>query len=75
MFVFWINLDGNVDWMNFNHAVELAPKMRQARVAVVHEAGHHLYLDNPDGFHQVILQELDESVEFVSENHLFKYVA
>jgi len=30
-----------------------------AKVVVIPKAGHHLYLDNPDGFNDVILKELE----------------
>jgi cardiolipin-specific phospholipase len=49
---------GNEDWMDFRHALRVAPDMSNVRVSVVEDAGHHLYLDNPHPFNQVVLAEL-----------------
>lgn len=58
-------LYGSTDWMDFKHALNVAPSLRvPVKVAVVDKAGHHLYLDNPEGFNHALMVELQQ----VSEN-------
>ncbi|OIW28363.1 alpha/beta-hydrolase [Coniochaeta ligniaria NRRL 30616] len=35
-----------------------------ARVVVVRKAGHHLYLDNPEEFNEVVMKEMEETREW-----------
>ncbi|KAJ3336834.1 hypothetical protein HDU93_002074 [Gonapodya sp. JEL0774] len=53
---------GSHDWMDYRHALEAAKAMPLDRVKVVRvpEGGHHLYLDNPPVFNEVILAEMLE---------------
>lgn len=52
-------LYGSHDWMGPHHAVERAYLVKkECRVGVVFGAGHHLYLDNPDGFNHILRKEL-----------------
>ncbi|KAJ3372994.1 hypothetical protein HDU91_001676 [Kappamyces sp. JEL0680] len=53
-------LYGDDDWMDHRHALKVAPRMKvPTKVAVVHGAGHHLYLDNPEGFNHALIAELN----------------
>jgi pimeloyl-ACP methyl ester carboxylesterase len=53
---------GDIDWMDYTHAVNVAPIMNvPTKVAVVKNAGHHLYLDNPEGFNAAVIAELKDS--------------
>lgn len=52
--------------------------MHEARVSVVKDAGHHLYLDNPEAFNKVILDELlsDSKPSVESDgNSMYVYMA
>ena len=64
-------LYGDDDWfewvhfklrMDHRHALLVAPKMKDSKVVLVHGAGHHLYLDNPDGFNHALLNEFKEHI-------------
>lgn len=35
-----------------------------AKVVVIRRAGHHLYIDNPDEFNEVVRKELEETKEW-----------
>ncbi|KAJ1569587.1 Alpha/beta hydrolase domain-containing protein 4 [Cladochytrium tenue] len=52
-------LFGDHDWM-LSPAVLALPLVRSGRASfhVVPAAGHHLYMDNPDGFHQALVEAL-----------------
>jgi cardiolipin-specific phospholipase len=39
---------------------EVAQDQGSAKVVVVKRAGHHLYLDNPDDFNEVMLEEMED---------------
>ncbi|KAL5033104.1 hypothetical protein BDV3_000120 [Batrachochytrium dendrobatidis] len=53
---------GNVDWMDFRHAMVTAPTIpTNSRVSVIKDAGHHMYFDNPVGFDNSIIAELSNS--------------
>lgn len=51
---------GAQDWMPIEAAREASAKMTKARTVVhqISNAGHHLYLDNPDEFNEVIIGEI-----------------
>lgn len=50
---------GTQDWMDFRGALSVVDKMSvPTRVALVDQAGHHLYLDNPTGFNASLIAEL-----------------
>lgn len=58
---FWIY--GDRDWMNADAGVELVEnlnktgnKNQRAKFHIVEDAGHHVYLDNHEGFNSVILE-------------------
>ncbi len=31
-----------------------------SKVVIIKKAGHHIYLDNPDNFNEVMLEEMDD---------------
>jgi pimeloyl-ACP methyl ester carboxylesterase len=50
---------GSHDWMDHSHALKTAPLLaKETKVVLVHDAGHHLYLENPDGFNDALISEL-----------------
>jgi pimeloyl-ACP methyl ester carboxylesterase len=50
---------GNHDWMDYSHALKAAPLLaRETKVVLVHDAGHHLYLENPEGFNDALISDL-----------------
>jgi cardiolipin-specific phospholipase len=60
---------GKQDWMDYQHAEKAlknhTTRLGDRKIMVVDKAGHHLYLDNPDGFNHALLQDLG----FHAENH------
>ncbi|KXS09185.1 alpha/beta-hydrolase [Gonapodya prolifera JEL478] len=52
---------GSHDWMDYRHALGVADSIPGlVKIVRVPEAGHHLYLDNPPAFNEVILAEMLE---------------
>jgi cardiolipin-specific phospholipase len=54
-------LYGKQDWMDHKHAVKALRDHGDSthrKVVVIDQAGHHLYLDNPDGFNHALLEDL-----------------
>jgi cardiolipin-specific phospholipase len=54
-------LYGKQDWMDHKHAVRALQEhgnISNRKVIVLDQAGHHLYLDNPDGFNHALLEDL-----------------
>lgn len=49
-------LYGDRDWMDASVARSVAPRMKDAKVLVVADSGHHVYYDNPDEFNRVVLE-------------------
>ena len=65
---------GTNDWMDFRGALTVVDKIPVAtRVALVDQAGHHLYLDNPDGFNASLKAELLSSRASKSEGVYYVY--
>ena len=63
-----LTLDGTDDWMNYEHAISVAPTIKpECKVAVVADAGHHLYLDNPEPFNSVLVNELNGKTQSVKD--------
>ncbi len=55
---------GNNDWMDFQAADEVIPKMRRkARLHFVQDAGHHMYYDSPDIFNTIVAQSVAQAVK------------
>ena len=50
--------------MDYRHAMKVVDRLKEAKVAVVSNAGHHLYLDNHRVFNLAIKKELG-----VEESH------
>ncbi|EAU84547.2 abhydrolase domain-containing protein 4 [Coprinopsis cinerea okayama7 len=56
---------GDHDWMDPVGGMQSVEKLRQAgngegKMYIVNNAGHHLYLDNPDAVNALLLKELDK---------------
>ena len=46
--------------MNPSHAQDVIPKMSSsAKLIIVPDSGHHLYLDTSSGFNKVLVKELE----------------
>jgi len=54
-------LYGENDWMDFR-AAEKAKSLMKVPVKIkrIPDAGHHLYLDNPDGFSAALIKALEK---------------
>ncbi|KAI8900731.1 Alpha/Beta hydrolase protein [Globomyces pollinis-pini] len=64
---------GDIDWMNHEYALKAVPDMKTpVKVVVVENAGHHLYLDNPDAFNQSVLNELDDFVHHPQVKYVYE---
>ncbi|TFK27044.1 abhydrolase domain-containing protein 4 [Coprinopsis marcescibilis] len=56
---------GDNDWMDPVGGMQSVEKLRQAgngegKMYIVNNAGHHLYLDNPDAINSLLIKELDK---------------
>jgi cardiolipin-specific phospholipase len=50
---------GKDDWMDYRGALSVLDRFKvPTRIALVENAGHHLYLDNPEGFNASLLAEI-----------------
>eukprot|EP00842_Homolaphlyctis_polyrhiza_P003177 jgi/Hompol1/3860/HPOL_006792-RA len=55
---------GNEDWMDYRGAMRAAYGMRpDTRVSVVYGADHHIQLDNPTGFNNVMIAEMLSNIK------------
>jgi len=67
---------GDSDWMDYRHAESSLPLFRvPAKVLRVPYAGHHLYLDNPASFNELLVQEILGQLDLIqsSESSLHMY--
>jgi pimeloyl-ACP methyl ester carboxylesterase len=54
---------GDSDWMDFRHGLKAMQRMNSfTKLAVVRNAGHHLYLDNPEAFAYSVMNELQPMI-------------
>ena len=52
---------GTEDWMEYQHAMKAVQNMTvQSRIIMIQNAGHHLQFDNPEGFNNAVVAELQE---------------
>lgn len=52
-------LYGTKDWMDHNFALRIVDKIKQsARVILLEDSGHHLYIDHPHLFNDAVIAEL-----------------
>ena len=49
-------LYGDRDWMDSRVAERIIPNMKQARLMMIENAGHHVYYDNPLQFNKIVLE-------------------
>ncbi|KAF6762565.1 abhydrolase domain-containing protein 4 [Ephemerocybe angulata] len=66
---------GDHDWMDPLGGMQSVEKLRQSgngegKMYIINNAGHHLYLDNPDAMNSLIVKELDR--RHLSYKHLSK---
>ncbi|KAI8909128.1 alpha/beta-hydrolase [Gorgonomyces haynaldii] len=67
---------GSHDWMNYEHAVNAGHLFKtKCVVAVVYDAGHHLYLDNPSAFNKVFLSQLKSGPIETIEDVVYPFVS
>ena len=65
---------GDTDWMDPLGGMQSVEKLRQAgngegKMYVVNNAGHHLYLDNPEAVNTLLVKELDKQHRAVPSLH------
>ncbi|KAH6915391.1 abhydrolase domain-containing protein 4 [Coprinopsis sp. MPI-PUGE-AT-0042] len=65
---------GDTDWMDPVGGMQSVEKLRQAgngegKMYVVNNAGHHLYLDNPEAVNTLLVKELDRQHREVPSLH------
>jgi len=69
-----IFLYGDTDWMDYRNALKAVKKMNVPRkVIVVGNAGHHIYLDNPTGFNDTLIAEMNSSKKFNNDQIRIMY--
>ncbi len=68
---------GSSDWMDYRHAVKVAPFLKvPTKVAVVDRAGHHMYLDAPEGFNHALMVELGEvTADVIRSDVTYPYIS
>jgi cardiolipin-specific phospholipase len=50
---------GTNDWMDFRGALTVVDKIKSdCKIVLIDNAGHHLYLDNPDAFNSSLVDEI-----------------
>lgn len=50
---------GTHDWMDFRGALSVVDKIKSGcKITLIENAGHHLYLDNPDAFNDILVNEI-----------------
>ena len=51
---------GSQDWMDSSHAAEVLTSLNvPARLMIVPQSGHQLFIDNPDAFNLMLLEGLE----------------
>lgn len=62
--IFLLILDGEEDWMDFQNAEDSRPLIQApTKVIRVSNAGHHLYLDNPEDTNSLLIKEIKETMQ------------
>lgn len=59
---------GEYDWMDSQGGIDSVERLRQAgngqgRMYIVNNAGHHVYLDNPEAVNGLLVKELNRNVQ------------
>jgi cardiolipin-specific phospholipase len=51
---------GTHDWMDFRGALTVVDKIKNGcKIVLIENAGHHLYLDNPEAFNASLKSEIE----------------
>jgi cardiolipin-specific phospholipase len=54
---------GDIDWMDYRHAEDVQPHMRvESQVIRIPNAGHNMFLENPEAFSKAIQAEMQKVV-------------
>ena len=51
---------GTHDWVDFRGALTVVDKIKNGcKIVLIENAGHHLYLDNPEAFNASLISEIE----------------